>query len=384
MQRVRDLIRHKLDVDGVTYTDSASLNHLTYKLNDLSTVDSSTSSVSIPTYDNGVSNVYSNFNKYYTFLKAVMSRSGFSTTRVQGESWGLTTLVNRIKFTPTLTLSSTPSTVDVGDTVTVTASLEINGTAMSGQSILFYDASDDTLLDTVVTDVNGEAEYEFTYSSPISIYCVFGETRDYINVSSRTKKIPSLIFSDDASIDRTSEYGSSVALRNRTATASITWNSNGYYEITGTTERESYIPITGAMSTGDFEAEFDFQHTTLTTANHNAGTGIFVFNDTRHWRRSYINSYVINFGYTNGGYSPSETNYDYRSDLNSGDYVEGDWVHVKVTAEGSVWTQTVTYNGNSFSSSFTMPNSDNSGQLGLDVMWAGQPRYIRNIRISHL
>ena len=162
MQRVRDLIRHKLDVDGVSYSDSSSLNHLTYKLNDLSTVDTSTSSVSIPTYDNGVNNVYSNFNKYYTFLKGVMSRSGFSTTRVQGESWGLTTLVNRIKFTPTLTLSSTPSTVDVGDTVTVTATLELNGTAMSGQSILFYDASDDTLLDTVVTDVNGEAEYEFT------------------------------------------------------------------------------------------------------------------------------------------------------------------------------------------------------------------------------
>ena len=204
MQAVRDLIRHKLDVDGVSYSDSSSLNHLTYKLNDLSTVDTSTSSVSIPTYDSGVSNVYSNFNKYYTFLKAVMSRSGFSTTRVQGESWGLTTLVNRIKFTPTLTLSSTPSTVDVGDTVTVTASLDLNGSPITGASVDFYDASDDSLLDTVTTDVNGEAEYTFTYSSPLTVYCVSGETSDYINVTSRSLKISEYLY--DPLLDGSESY----------------------------------------------------------------------------------------------------------------------------------------------------------------------------------
>lgn len=60
------------------------------------------------------------------------------------------------------------------------------------------------------------------------------------------------------------------------------------------------------------------------------------------------------------------------------------WIHVTVEVNGSNWKQTVSYNNKSVTQSYTMPTSDMTGQIGLDVMWGADARYVKNILISPL
>ena len=388
MQAVRDLIKHKLDVDGVTYTDSSSLNHLTYKLNDLSTVDSSTSTVNIPTYDSGVSNIYSNFNKYYTFLKGVMNRSGFSTTRVQGETWGLTTLVNRIKFTPTLSINSSPSTIDVGDTVTLTATLELNNVPISGASVEFYDASDDTLLDTITTDNNGEAEYSFTYNTPLTVYCVFGETSDYINVSSSNIEVSEYLFYDECNnANNLSKYNSSIHIQGTQGTSTISYDTtNNAYKILGSGNYLTghMIPALDGKTNYKITAEFK-----VTNNNVMARTGFAVHN--KNGTNSTYNDVYQVMGYSRVDYTAysASGSYDGVTTLTSSASTNK-WTKLVLTipSTGNSYNIKV-YNSNGTqlsSNNITGKVSANSNiQVGLFYQSDNQyPAYVRNIKAERL
>ena len=258
IQEVKSLIEHKLDVAGVTYSNNATLNDVTYLLN---SIDSSATSVSRPSYSNDVANVGGNYALYESFLKSIMSNQGFSTS-----ADGLTGLIGNIKFSPTVVLSSSDSSPSSGDSVTVTASVSFNGNPVSGLSVVFKDGNDNTL-STGVTNNNGVCTYTFTYSSSISIHCVTTETSDYINVTSSNIEIKNYIFYDDCnSSTNLSNYSSSIPIYGANGTSTITYdNTENAYIITGTGNYftgHMIIPLNG-MTGYTIEAEFKLTNTSV-------------------------------------------------------------------------------------------------------------------------
>lgn len=170
-----------------------------------------------------------------------------------------------------------------------------------------------------------------------------------------------VIFEDDCSVDNTSDYGSSIALRNGSST--LAYNSDGYYTITcNGSGVESFIPITDLTGlTSDFTLEYDsyIQQT-------GGSSGLVIYNSSTAWIKltdDGSSDKKLWYGYNNGSFHETafygtETSYQ-------------KWVHYKYTVQDGIFTMKVTYNGNTIASytatiGFTR---DSTTKIGLDSEW---------------
>ena len=172
---------------------------------------------------------------------------------------------------------------------------------------------------------------------------------------------PTVLFEDDCSVDNTSDYGSSIPLRNGSST--LAYNSDGYYTITNnSSQAESFIPITDLTGlTQDFTLEYDSYVEQV-----GGSSGLVIYNSSTNWIKLTDDSDSAKkywYGYNDGSFHETafygtETSYQ-------------KWVHYKYTVQDGVFTMTVTYNDNQIAFytaqiHFTM---DSSTQIGLDCEW---------------
>lgn len=172
---------------------------------------------------------------------------------------------------------------------------------------------------------------------------------------------PTVLFEDDCSVDNTSDYGSSIALRNGSST--LAYNSNEYYTITNnSSQAESFIPITDLTGlTQDFTLEYDSYVQQV-----GGSSGLVIYNSSTAWVKltdDADSSRKYWYGYNDGSFHETafygtETSYQ-------------KWVHYKYTVEGNVFSMEVSYNDNIISSytcqiGFTRGSAT---QYGLDCEW---------------
>lgn len=173
---------------------------------------------------------------------------------------------------------------------------------------------------------------------------------------------PTVLFEDDCSVDNTSDYGSSISLRN-SGTSTLAYNNNGYYIITNTkSQAESFIPITDLTGlTQDFTLEYDSYVEQV-----GGSSGLVIYNSSTNWIKltdDADSSKKYWYGYNDGSFHETafygtETSYQ-------------KWVHYKYTVQNGVFTMKVTYNDNQIAFytaqiHFTM---DSSTKIGLDSEW---------------
>lgn len=137
--------------------------------------------------------------------------------------------VTIIKQDTVLTLTSDKTSASTGETVTLTATLvDINGNAVSGATIEFMEGSN--TLYSGLTNSLGVITYN--YSSSItgskSLQCKFVGNLNYniSNSSVISVTVVDYLFYDDCSTDKSAYY-------NNLSSVVMTYNSEGYYELTG-------------------------------------------------------------------------------------------------------------------------------------------------------
>lgn len=114
----------------------------------------------------------------------------------------------------------------------------------------------------------------------------------------------------------------------------------------------------------------------------NRGLGICVYIDNSNWYSTYVTENILTFPiYKNGRLS--EPSYNYTSTLNNGNSLYNEWIHVSTFVGGTTWTVTLSYNGNSYTQSATVPYTG-LGSVGFDEMWGASTRYVKNIKIIPL
>lgn len=174
---------------------------------------------------------------------------------------------------------------------------------------------------------------------------------------------PTVLFEDDCSVDNTSDYGSSISLRN-SGTSTLAYNSGEYYTITNNRSgAESFIPITDlAGLTGDFTFEYD------SYVQQNGGSsGLVIYNSSTAWIKltdDADSQKRLWYGYNDGSFHEtafysSETTYQ-------------KWVHYKYTVQDNIFSMIVTYNDDLLAL-YTAPigfTRDSTTKIGLDSEWA--------------
>ena len=170
------------------------------------------------------------------------------------------------------------------------------------------------------------------------------------------------IYEDDCSTDNTSDYGSSITLRN-SGTSTLAYNNNGYYTITNTkSQAESFIPITDLTGlTQDFTLEYDSYVEQV-----GGSSGLVIYNSSTNWIKltdDADSSKKYWYGYNDGSFHETafygtETSYQ-------------KWVHYKYTVQDGVFTMKVTYNDNQIAFYVAQIHfaMDSSTQIGLDCEW---------------
>lgn len=183
-----------------------------------------------------------------------------------------------------------------------------------------------------------------------------------LQISGDTPTPSTVLFEDDCSVDNTSDYGSSIPLRNGSST--LAYNSNGYYTITNNNSgAESFIPITDLTGlTTDFTLEYD------SYVQQNGGSsGLVIYNSSTAWIKLTDDSDSqrrLWYGYNDGSFHEtafysSETTYQ-------------KWVHYKYTVQDNIFSMVVTYNDNLLAL-YTAPigfTRDSTTKIGLDSEWA--------------
>ena len=182
-----------------------------------------------------------------------------------------------------------------------------------------------------------------------------------LQISGDTPTPSTVLFEDDCSVDNTSDYGSSIPLRNGSST--LAYNSNEYYTITNnSSQAESFIPITDLTGlTQDFTLEYDSYVEQV-----GGSSGLVIYNSSTAWVKltdDADSSRKYWYGYNDGSFHETafygtETSYQ-------------KWVHYKYTVEGNVFSMEVSYNDNIISSytcqiGFTRGSAT---QYGLDCEW---------------
>ena len=171
-----------------------------------------------------------------------------------------------------------------------------------------------------------------------------------------------VIYEDDCSVDNTSDYGSSISLRN-SGSSTLAYNSNGYYTITNNgSGKESFIPITDLTGTmGDFTLEYDSYVEQI-----GGSSGLVVYNSSTSWEKLTDDADSVKgawYGYNDGSFH--ETKYTLS------DYSYQKWVHYKYTFEDDEFSIKITYNDTVlWSHTETMQTTRGSStQYGLDSEW---------------
>ena len=183
-----------------------------------------------------------------------------------------------------------------------------------------------------------------------------------LQISGDTPTPSTVIYEDDCSADNTSDYGSSISLRN-SGTSTLAYDSNEYYTITNTrSQAESFIPITDLTGlTTDFTLEYDSYIQQV-----GGSSGLVIYNSSTAWIKltdDGSSDKKMWYGYNDGSFHEtafygSETTYR-------------KWVHYKYTVEDDSFSMKVTYNGNTIASytatiGFTR---DSTTKIGLDSEW---------------
>ena len=183
-----------------------------------------------------------------------------------------------------------------------------------------------------------------------------------LQISGDTPTPSTVLFEDDCSVDNTSDYGSSIPLRNGSST--LAYNSGEYYTITNNSSgAESFIPITDLTGlTGDFTFEYD------SYVQQNGGSsGLVIYNSSTAWIKltdDADSQKRLWYGYNDGSFHEtafysSETTYQ-------------KWVHYKYTVQDNIFSMIVTYNDNVLAL-YTAPigfTRDSTTKIGLDSEWA--------------
>ena len=183
-----------------------------------------------------------------------------------------------------------------------------------------------------------------------------------LQISGDTPTPSTVIYEDDCSVDNTSDYGSSISLRNG-GSSTLAYNSNGYYTITNNgSGKESFIPITDLTGTsGDFTLEYDSYVEQV-----GGSSGLVVYNSSTSWEKLTDDADSVKgawYGYNDGSFH--ETKYTLS------DYSYQKWVHYKYTFEDDEFSIKITYNDTVlWSHTETMHTTRGSStQYGLDSEW---------------
>ena len=113
-----------------------------------------------------------------------------------------------------------------------------------------------------------------------------------------------ILFEDDCSTDKTTDYGSSITLR-ESGTSTIAYNSNGYYTITNNVNfAESFIPITPLTGlTDNFILEYDSY--VEGNGSNGGSSGLVIYNTSTSWAKltdDANNDKRAWYGYNNGSF----------------------------------------------------------------------------------
>ena len=138
---------------------------------------------------------------------------------------GLTTLAGKILTIPAGSCYhiefSEDSYVAVGGSATLEISLQENYAPKVGATVTVVGS--DSSLYTGITDSSGVATVTVTVNSDTTF------TASYSNVSATcTVTVPTYLFYDDCSTDKTSQYGSSVSLDGKSTTESLSFSTDHY------------------------------------------------------------------------------------------------------------------------------------------------------------
>ena len=175
-------------------------------------------------------------------------------------------------------------------------------------------------------------------------------------------------------MDNTSDYGSSISLRN-SGSSTLAYNSNGYYTITNNgSSKESFIPITDLTGTsGDFTLEYDSYVEQV-----GGSSGLVVYNSSTSWEKLTDDGDSTRrtwYGYNNGTFHE----YGYNSSI----VTNQKWVHYKYIVQGNEFHIEITYEGNvlwTYAIVMHLERNENT-RYGLDCEWQSntKTRY-RNLK----
>ena len=247
--------------------------------------------------------------------------------------------------------------------------LEYNGLPVYNQSLSYSVKHGSTVLDSgsVTTDLNGEASISYTGTGvgDVSVEVSYG------TLLQKTYELSDYYLYDPTTSDHTSNYGSSIALRNNGA-SSITYNSGGYYIIQPTTTNsESFIPINVLNGLNNFTIEFDGnlpQDASL--------VGFVIYKENTNW---------IRLGNTNASNTVAKSvngSFNEQSDT-SKTQPKNTWLHYKFTVTDNKLHKQI-YNGSTLH--YERIETIDSGwftsntKYGLDALWSTN----WNVRVKNI
>ena len=264
-----------------------------------------------------------------------------------------------------ITLTSDKNILSYADNDTVTLTATYDGTTLEGKSVVFKIGS--RVLDTVVTDSEGVAEYEYI-SQGIGDLVFTAECGELVE----TITIEDCIRYDSATSDKTNDY--SLYCYRGSGSASWNYNSNGYYYGGITNQSEHLVQLSEVTGQDNFTIEFD----AMITIN-NGLIGICACEDTSNFTRiSTVNNKSTYRECVNGSC--------YEDTANHTD-VTNQWCHYKYTVSDNKIVVLVKQGDTTIESrQFNYTPTINT-KFGIALVWDNswvQSTHIKNIKINSL
>ena len=178
-----------------------------------------------------------------------------------------------------LTLTSDKDILSAADNDVATLTAKVYGADVSGKSVVFKNGS--TVLDTVTTDSNGEAEYEYT-SQGVGDVTI---TAEYM-LSQETYTIQDCLFYDNMMADKTSDY----SYINSSKIGRLVYSNNSYY--TTVEQNKGHVPLKVIDINGDFHFE-------VTLKGHNSNNYAFTLHksSTEYLAYNFYSTYITKYLY---------------------------------------------------------------------------------------
>lgn len=374
LKSIKKELSDNLTARGITVNDTDGPTTLARKVILLNTTNASLDSTEI--YDSTV-DLNGDCVKFRDYLASQLTAKGISVNDTDGPLT-LAQKVNNILLTTNIVLTTDKTTLTSTDP---TAHLEAKVTDLRDNPIsnvtveFFVNGSS---LSRSLTNSSGIATYDYVSSNggtfnltaqlnSVSVYN--GSVSNSVSIIVKT-----YLFYDDATSNKSSNFASSISLRNG-GSSTLTYDStNKYYVITNNNgETESFIPIPALAGKTNFIIEWDSY-----CPNDQASNGFVIYLDGSNWYKItddisglYWYAWCLNGAFTeNKVYNTGSTK---------------KWVHNKVTINGTSFsmlstdpTGTVLIN-----KSMTMDSKMNSASIkvGLDSEWvSGVKTYYKNIK----